>query len=83
MARLVKKWTIALPLCEKHQTPDSLGNPTPDTLAPGKSNDQVVAQPTDAQADSQLDAAVVYLRQKIARTSRISPAAFELLAPAA
>src|SRR5437867_12657766 len=45
--------------------------------------DQVVAQPTDAQADSQLDAAVVYLRQKIARTSRISPAAFELLAPAA
>jgi len=45
--------------------------------------DQVVAQPTDAQADSQLDAAVVYLRQKIARTSRISPAAFGLLAPAA
>ncbi|HEY3189927.1 MAG TPA: S41 family peptidase, partial [Solirubrobacteraceae bacterium] len=45
--------------------------------------DQIIAQPTDAQADSQLDAAVTYLRQKIARSSRIAPAAFELLAPAA
>lgn len=27
VGKVLKKWTVALPLCERHQTPDSLGNP--------------------------------------------------------
>jgi carboxyl-terminal processing protease len=43
--------------------------------------DQVVDQPSGAQGDPQLDAAVAYLRQKIARTSTVP--ALELLPAAA
>ena len=45
--------------------------------------DQVVAQASDPQSDAQLDAAVSYLRQKIARSSRFITPTFEVFAPAA
>jgi carboxyl-terminal processing protease len=52
---------------------------------PGKGvvPDQVVDQPSGAQGDPQRDAAVAYLRTKIARTSAPFPLMFVELAPAA